>query len=205
MLVLMQDNKIIQTVKEGGWLDLPNGDRMSPAVAGWSSGPYSLRTAPPDPAPTEDDLVAELCSNLRTQRDICCGSRRSRALQPSSLGGDDDDKESRVDDLPARCSMSRSKPNFPRRSSGRRSRAHDHEPRHHMERALTAALAVAGFILKAFYDEQQRQQILLNKTREELARDYVTRVDMHADINRVITRIDNLDAKIERLLDRLVK
>ena len=70
---------------------------------------------------------------------------------------------------------------------------------------LTAALGVCGFTLKAFYAEQQRQQILLNKTREELARDYVTRVDMHADINRVITRIDNLDAKIERLLDRLVK
>jgi len=70
---------------------------------------------------------------------------------------------------------------------------------------LTAALGVSGFILKAFYAEQQRQQILLNKTREELARDYVTRVDMHTDINRVITRIDNLDAKIERLLDRLVK
>lgn len=70
---------------------------------------------------------------------------------------------------------------------------------------LTAAFGVSGFILKAFYAEQQRQQILLNKTREELARDYVTRVDMHADINRVITRIDNLDAKIERLLDRLVK
>ena len=70
---------------------------------------------------------------------------------------------------------------------------------------LTVAFGVSGFILKAFYAEQQRQQILLNKTREELARDYVTRVDMHADINRVITRIDNLDAKIERLLDRLVK
>lgn len=70
---------------------------------------------------------------------------------------------------------------------------------------LTAAFGVSGFILKAFYAEQQRQQILLNKTREELARDYVTRVDMHTDINRVITRIDNLDAKIERLLDRLVK
>jgi hypothetical protein len=70
---------------------------------------------------------------------------------------------------------------------------------------LTVAFGVSGFILKAFYAEQQRQQILLNKTREELARDYVTRVDMHTDINRVITRIDNLDAKIERLLDRLVK
>jgi len=70
---------------------------------------------------------------------------------------------------------------------------------------LTAAFGVSGFILKAFYAEQQRQQILLNKTREELARDYVTRVDMHADFNRIISRIDNLDAKIERLLDRLAK
>ena len=70
---------------------------------------------------------------------------------------------------------------------------------------LTAAFGVSGFILKAFYAEQQRQQILLNKTREEMARDYVTRVDMHADFNRIISRIDNLDAKIERLLDRLAK
>jgi len=70
---------------------------------------------------------------------------------------------------------------------------------------LTVAFGVSGFILKAFYAEQQRQQILLNKTREEMARDYVTRVDMHADFNRIISRIDNLDAKIERLLDRLSK
>lgn len=70
---------------------------------------------------------------------------------------------------------------------------------------LTVALGVCGFILKAAYAELQRQQILLNKTREELARDYVTRVDMHTDFNRLISRIDNLDAKIERLLDRLTK
>ena len=40
---------------------------------------------------------------------------------------------------------------------------------------------------------------------EELAKEYVTKSEVHADINRVITRIDNLDAKIERLLDKLVK
>ena len=70
---------------------------------------------------------------------------------------------------------------------------------------LTVGLGLIGGILRYAFAEMQRLQILLNRTREEVARDYVTRVDMHADINRVITRIDNLDAKIERLLDRLVK
>ena len=54
-------------------------------------------------------------------------------------------------------------------------------------------------------DELKRLQILLNRTREELAKEYVTKAEVHTDINRVITRIDNLDAKIERLLERLVK
>ena len=35
---------------------------------------------------------------------------------------------------------------------------------------LTAAIGLVGWALKAFADEQKRQQILLNKTREELAR-----------------------------------
>ena len=70
---------------------------------------------------------------------------------------------------------------------------------------LTVGLGLVGGILRYAFAEMQRLQILLNRTREEVARDYVTRVDMHADINRVITRIDTLDAKIERLLDRLVK
>jgi len=70
---------------------------------------------------------------------------------------------------------------------------------------LTFAISVAGWFMKGNADELKRLQILLNRTREELAKEYVTKTEVHTDINRVITRIDNLDAKIERLLERLVK
>ena len=70
---------------------------------------------------------------------------------------------------------------------------------------LTFAISVAGWFMKGSADELKRLQILLNRTREEMAKEYVTKAEVHADINRVITRIDNLDAKIERLLERLVK
>jgi hypothetical protein len=71
--------------------------------------------------------------------------------------------------------------------------------------ALSAVMALIGWILKGHADEVKRLQILLNRTREEMARDYVTRADVHTDINRVIQRIDNLDAKIDALLRSLAK
>ena len=70
---------------------------------------------------------------------------------------------------------------------------------------LTFAISVAGWFMKGNADELKRLQILLNRTREELAKEYVTKAEVHADINRVITRIDNLDAKIERLLEKFIK
>lgn len=70
---------------------------------------------------------------------------------------------------------------------------------------LTGGLGLVGAVVRYAFAEIQRLQILLNRTREELAKEYVTKSEVHADINRVITRIDNLDAKIERLLERLVK
>lgn len=70
---------------------------------------------------------------------------------------------------------------------------------------LTAAIGLVGWALKAFADEQKRQQILLNKTREELAREYVTKAEVHADINRVIIRLEALDAKIDRLIERTAR
>lgn len=70
---------------------------------------------------------------------------------------------------------------------------------------LSAVLGLLGWVLKGHAEEVKRLQILLNRTREEMARDYVTRADVHADINRVIQRIDNLDAKIDRLLQGIAK
>jgi hypothetical protein len=71
--------------------------------------------------------------------------------------------------------------------------------------ALSALLGLVGWILKGHSDEVQRLQILLNRTREEVARDYVTRADVHTDINRVISRLDNLDKKIDELMRSLTK
>jgi len=70
---------------------------------------------------------------------------------------------------------------------------------------LTAALALIGWFAKTMWAEVQRLNILLNRTREEVARDYVTKQEVHADINRVIQRLEALDNKLDRMLDRFAK
>ena len=67
---------------------------------------------------------------------------------------------------------------------------------------LTVAISAVGFIVKNSFDEIKRVQILLNRTREEIAKDYVTKSEVHADINRVMDRLDRLEAKIDRLVDK---
>lgn len=48
--------------------------------------------------------------------------------------------------------------------------------------------------------EQQRISILLNRTREEVAKEYVTKSEVHADIGRVLDRLERLDQKIDLFL-----
>ncbi len=71
--------------------------------------------------------------------------------------------------------------------------------------ALTLILGIIGWFLKSWADELQRLQILLNRTREEVAKDYVTKAEVHADMNRVISRLEALDVKIDRLMERVGK
>lgn len=65
---------------------------------------------------------------------------------------------------------------------------------------LTFISALILFWVKLVTDEQKRVQILLNKTREEIAKEYVTRADMHGDINRVLNRLDKLDEKLDAFM-----
>jgi hypothetical protein len=65
---------------------------------------------------------------------------------------------------------------------------------------LSAALAGVGYILKDKSDELKRIDILLNKTREEVAKEYVTKVDVHLDINRVLDRLDRMEAKLDTFI-----
>jgi hypothetical protein len=50
------------------------------------------------------------------------------------------------------------------------------------------------------HDELKRVSILLSKTREENAEKFVTRADVHSDINRVLVRLDRLDEKLDAFI-----
>ena len=54
--------------------------------------------------------------------------------------------------------------------------------------------------VKVSHDEVKRISILLSKTREEHAEKFVTKNDMHADINRVLARLDRLDEKLDAFM-----
>jgi hypothetical protein len=71
--------------------------------------------------------------------------------------------------------------------------------------ALTGVLALVSWFAKTMWSEQQRLSILLNRTREEVAKEYVTKAEVHADINRIVLRLDAMDAKIDRLIERISK
>ena len=57
------------------------------------------------------------------------------------------------------------------------------------------------FWVKVSHDEVKRLGILLSKTREENAEKYVTKAEVHADINRVLDRIDKLGEKLDRIME----
>lgn len=65
---------------------------------------------------------------------------------------------------------------------------------------LSFASALIVFWVKQTSEEQKRIQILLNRTREEIAKEYVTKADVHTDINRVLDRLDRLEAKLDSFM-----
>jgi len=62
--------------------------------------------------------------------------------------------------------------------------------------------AILGFIIKDKSDELKRQGILLNKTREEVARDYITKIEVRSDMQQIINRFDRLEEKIDRVIEK---
>lgn len=64
---------------------------------------------------------------------------------------------------------------------------------------LTAVVALLGFVVKEKFAELQRISILLNKTREEIARDHITRTEFRADMQQLMDRFDRLERKIDNL------
>ena len=61
--------------------------------------------------------------------------------------------------------------------------------------------AIVAYIVKDKSDELKRQGILLNKTREEVARDYITKIEVRSDMDQIINRFDRLEAKLDRFIE----
>ena len=65
---------------------------------------------------------------------------------------------------------------------------------------LSGVVGISGWVLREKSAEIIRLSILLNRTREEIAKEYVTKTESHADIDRVLDRLDRLDEKLDRMM-----
>ena len=66
---------------------------------------------------------------------------------------------------------------------------------------ITLVLGPILYSIRQNASEAKRLDILLNKTREEIARDYVTKDELKDDMKNVMDRLEKLDEKLDRLFD----
>ena len=66
---------------------------------------------------------------------------------------------------------------------------------------LTLVVAPLFYTIRSNTSENKRVDILLNKTREEMARDYVTKTELEGDMERVFAILDKIEEKLDRLFE----
>ena len=66
---------------------------------------------------------------------------------------------------------------------------------------LSLIVAPLILIIRAQVAEMRRIDILINKTREELGRDYVSKMEMETVLDRIMIAIDRLSQKVDRLFE----
>ena len=66
---------------------------------------------------------------------------------------------------------------------------------------LSLVIGIISFFLKDKFAELKRLEILLNKTREEVAREYVT----SAEVTRITDHIDQRFNRLEEKIDQLIR
>ena len=66
---------------------------------------------------------------------------------------------------------------------------------------LTLVLGIMGYFIKEKFIDLDRISILINKTREEIARDYITKIEVRNDMDQIINRFDRIEAKLDRFIE----
>ena len=62
-------------------------------------------------------------------------------------------------------------------------------------------LAPILYSIRSNTAEAKRIDILLNKTREEIAKDYVTKQELKDDMNILMDRLEKLHEKVDKLFE----
>jgi hypothetical protein len=71
--------------------------------------------------------------------------------------------------------------------------------------ALTGIVGIMGYVIKEKFDELGRLAELLNRTREEVARDHITRAEVRADMEKLLNHVDSRFNRLELKLDEMRK
>ena len=66
---------------------------------------------------------------------------------------------------------------------------------------ITLVLAPVLYGIRGNSSEAKRIDILLNKTREEMAREYVTKTELKENFNLLIDRLEKLHEKVDKLFE----
>ena len=66
---------------------------------------------------------------------------------------------------------------------------------------ITLIIAPIFYSIRQNATELRRQDILLNKTREEIAKDYVTKTELRDDMGLLMDRIDKIGEKLDKLFE----
>tara|TARA_B110000196_G_C20521874_1_gene375955 strand:+ start:51 stop:311 length:261 start_codon:yes stop_codon:yes gene_type:complete len=70
---------------------------------------------------------------------------------------------------------------------------------------LTLVVMPLAWWVRTTHDEMRRQDILLNKTREEIAREYVSKRELEQDLTRILNAIQKLSEKLDRMQEAATK
>ena len=67
---------------------------------------------------------------------------------------------------------------------------------------VTLGCAILGWVFKNLHNDMLNVRVQLQNTREEMARDYATKQEIKDDLDRLFDRLDLIDAKLDRYIER---
>ena len=66
---------------------------------------------------------------------------------------------------------------------------------------ITLVIAPVVYSIRQNFVELKRIDVLLNKTREEVAKSYVTKDEMESNMDRVMRMLSKLETKLDKLFE----